>query len=926
MALTGTNIIGRIALPDDTNPVNSVVRFVMTGFDTDDIENATVIQIPIDATIDALGDIDVDLWPNPLGVRSTFYATYARIPDGNTNDVINVYLGQISVPSTGGPYDLNDLLPIAPPAGADVSDYIAQLAAAVASTESAATSASADATQTALDRIATGLDAITAEAARDAAFVNADVYADIATGRAAVLDGEQFMVVSADGLEIVRYRRDSASTQTEVARYPSVNAVEAVAARAAGFINPPSASDPLYRVHRIEIYKSINGVSVDLPALFAVRECGRDLTLGGRFRLRMASFDGVSTYGDLIRERGNGTYLAGAQSGLTWVDIEASTTTLGFAVGTLLGRALVDFGVDDTFGTYAGTIAYSVGGIYPDLQQTGKRFQNDVTEIVGTTLARSKDQKLPFSDDLTAVNIRNLVRSIRLYNADKSKQYSMSVCTIESFATPLTRFRVTVRNITDGVDVCTVSKSVSSQPGFAAFVATLQNVVKLTSNGLGTDTGIYAVVELDFDAVSDFFSYGATTVAGAGLSPQIIYDDGDISDYLESDHVHETIRCGVGETYTTLRAAVESTYSWVTGAAEVGGSPICDRASYHHRVLIKMIDDTQFEATLLKIPEWVELAGNGYDRTTVVRENTNADEVLTMHLCGKMRDFSIISQTPSEYCIHSDDFNRNADGGDLQNRFIRQSFKRMRLRGLAGHDGVLFGGGLSAGQHILMDDVIAGHDDAAVGFAGFFWHNTGPTVSVPSITIGVKPSLVEMRGCSSPNRLSVYIQTLEPAGISTLSLRDCNFARIDHAVATGEVAGSGQDRIQWDIVGNYDGPWMNIDAAADAFTLEWVPSATPKRQVFNDTGAVIPKGRFVKFTGATTVAPCGPGEPFDGWTHAAIGIGASGYVILTDEITDDYIESAVGVSGDWGIAAGGLIDYAAAIKLGRAAGGVVRKY
>ena len=59
-----------------------------------------------------------------------------------------------------------------------------------------------------------------AELARDAAFTNADVYADIATGRAAVADGEQFQVVEGD--EIVRYRRDTSSTQTEVARFPSV--------------------------------------------------------------------------------------------------------------------------------------------------------------------------------------------------------------------------------------------------------------------------------------------------------------------------------------------------------------------------------------------------------------------------------------------------------------------------------------------------------------------------------------------------------------------------------------------------------------------------------------------------------------------------------------------------------------------------------
>jgi len=58
-----------------------------------------------------------------------------------------------------------------------------------------------------------------AEAAAGNAFVNANVYPDVATGRAAVADGEQFQVLVGD--EYVRYRRDSASTQTEVGRYPS---------------------------------------------------------------------------------------------------------------------------------------------------------------------------------------------------------------------------------------------------------------------------------------------------------------------------------------------------------------------------------------------------------------------------------------------------------------------------------------------------------------------------------------------------------------------------------------------------------------------------------------------------------------------------------------------------------------------------------
>lgn len=62
-----------------------------------------------------------------------------------------------------------------------------------------------------------------AEAASDAAFVNADVYPTVAEGLADVADGEQFQVVEDD--EIVRYRRESLTTQSEVARYPTPNLV-----------------------------------------------------------------------------------------------------------------------------------------------------------------------------------------------------------------------------------------------------------------------------------------------------------------------------------------------------------------------------------------------------------------------------------------------------------------------------------------------------------------------------------------------------------------------------------------------------------------------------------------------------------------------------------------------------------------------------
>lgn len=699
--------------------------------------------------------------------------------------------------------------------------------------------------------------------------------------------------------------------------------VSSVAARSVGFIAPPTLTSKLARVLKMELFRSVNGVPLVLPALLTIRECDRDLTSGGRFRFRLASFDGTSTYAELIRERGNGSYMPGAQSGQTWVTLEAANTSLGFAAGTALGRVLIDFGANDTFGTYFTTMAYSVGGIVPSVQQGGARFENDAAEVVNDTLARSANYKIPFSDKITSTAIRKLVRGIWLYGADPTHEYVVSVCTAVTFTTPLTRFDMTIRDITAGADVCTVRKQVSSQPGFGPFIATLPSKMKLTDSSITPKTKAYAVAEFDWTAVSDWFAIGGATVVAAGISPECVYSDEDIADYLDSDHWHEAIKVGTGQTYTTLRAAVESTYTTLTGSLEVNGAPLCDRACYHHRVLIDMVDDATYNATLLKIPDYVELRGNGVGRTFIMRENTNADEVLAAHLNTKMRDLTIISETPSEYCIHSDDFNRNVGGGVNQNVRIRQSFKRMRLVGGVGHNGWLFGCGNSSGEHFLFEDVAGEHLDSTATLPAFGFHNTGPTLGNPSLNVGVKPSVIEMRGCSSPDQLGVYLMTLEPAGISVLSLKDCEFNRIDHEVASGEVAGTGAARIQWDITGRYDGPFNSIDGGGDSYTLEWLPSATPKRRARNSTGASIPKGRFIKFTGANTVALCGVGEKPDGWTHKAIADGADGYVVLTKRIGTAYIEDAATSTGEWGLAANGLLDYGATVKRGSTIGGIV---
>ena len=86
--------------------------------------------------------------------------------------------------------------------------------AGVSTTQAASSSASAAASLAAK---------VAAELARDSAFTNANVYSSTSVGLAAVSDGVQFQVVSGD--IIIRYRRDAGPVATEVARYPSADAI-----------------------------------------------------------------------------------------------------------------------------------------------------------------------------------------------------------------------------------------------------------------------------------------------------------------------------------------------------------------------------------------------------------------------------------------------------------------------------------------------------------------------------------------------------------------------------------------------------------------------------------------------------------------------------------------------------------------------------
>jgi hypothetical protein len=104
---------------------------------------------------------------------------------------------------------------------------------------------------------------------------------------------------------------------------------------------------------------------------------------------------------------------------------------------------------------------------------------------------------------------------------------------------------------------------------------------------------------------------------------------------------------------------------------------------------------------------------------------------------------------------------------------------------------------------------------------------------------------------------------------------------------------------------------------------EYVAPCQPQARMTNSTGATIPKGRFVKRTGASTVALAGVGDTIYGWTYREILNGLTGIVVTTRQIHQTQIEGASSSTGTWGLAANGLLDYGAATKIGSTMGSIV---
>lgn len=512
-------------------------------------------------------------------------------------------------------------------------------------------------------------------------------------------------------------------------------------------------------------------------------------------------------------------------SGLNAVDVATFSTTgttysglQEFTLAALTAAGItadlvIDFTTTPaTWAFYAGT--WLTGGVRNTTLVTSPADTAYYGTMIDTALANLSIKGLnkPFADTLNNTFLRKIMRDVHLYGADTSHTYIISTLEIANY-----RCKFIVRDITAGVDVCELAVT-RSIPDYT----TLPRWWKAYQGALATDSAMYCVVDFDWtQAVPGLYNY--TTVAESGIHPDNVFSDEMIADYLYKDQWHEIIPVGVGQTYTTINAALAS----LVDEASVELIQGCGRSCYHHQILIDLVDAAIYPVKNANFPEFVSLRGRGRDKTFINSLDTSHYALLQMHRDTKFIDCTITSDTGDgvayygEYCVHSDDVNYKSI--TQKNRRLRQLVKRVTLNGGPNQSQWLWGCGISGGETIRFEDVTGGHQNMASTSPTFGFHNTSLSGTRPSYL----PSIVEMLGCRSTDERggAVGVISLGAGNRSVLSLLGNNQFSLVYQAVTDGIADKAADRYEWEIGGTYDGPIVQNDG--DMVVLKTTAGLTP---------------------------------------------------------------------------------------------------
>lgn len=651
-----------------------------------------------------------------------------------------------------------------------------------------------------------------------------------AAGRAAVADGEVFVATGDDVDFIGHYERVSASTDTELLRYPKKSAFDALS------LFPNRANQTVGEQAALGRILSLVLFGADPSKVYTPKfHFWKDV--GTRYNLTFQEADDLSGTNAV-----DATSFAVGSGADAWDDIRVIDLAQVGGSG-ITGKAIVDFTNPASFttGTAPSTSAmYQRRRLNPKVLFLGDdRAAQVADDRIDAAEGVTPGARMPFADGMSTKLLRQRVRDVHVQYCDEGHRYGVSALSLEQFVgINLTRFLVDIYDFTADVVVARYRQQVSALPSLSDFKATIPETIKITDHLLAPNfTGIEAVVKLDLTSVTAYGTNNYTTPAQCEIHTSRCLPDAQVADYLDRDYWHERITVGAAGDFATLTEAVESLHD---DTSQQGG--LCFRSHYNHRILIDIIEDGTHVVDDLVVPAWVSIRGTGADRCVIDSDPASTPpRVLQYHYECKILDVTVKGEI-AYYPMHSDDFNRVSIRAGVQRRRLRQSLKRVKLIGGLDQNAQLFGSGISSGQTMLFEDVEATHlkpdvDNTSQG-AAFGIHNTGPTNSAPTITRSPMPATVTMRGCRSASRIGVNVTTLAHGARNRLTLQGCQFnlvlQTVSNTIATAELPDLARDRFGWDIGGVHEGAILYSDPLGTV-----VLQTTPGVPVSGDAAGLI---------------------------------------------------------------------------------------
>ena len=633
--------------------------------------------------------------------------------------------------------------------------------------------------------------------------------------------GEYFSVPSAVvGEGSIVYRVTAGPAATEAFRTVAPASVTTLLPRSVPYITLPSLTSPLLQVLEITLNDGLDLSAY--PRIFP-RYCFRDNPGPARFQFVLSAFDGVSTNTDIIGVGASGSSIdPTGYTGQKLIPLKAINGSVfaGVANGAIVGYLRFDFRDGSDFSNVAYT--WATAGLYTDKLKVAAPVRGVIADIAAAAV-RSNAMLLgnsPFAPQVNDTFLCSWITSISIEGGEPGHEYIVSkVEAIYFSGIPLWRWKVVIRDLTLGIDVCEYRGQSSTNP---TGTDVLEEFAHAYQGTLAAYVGIVATIGFNWAAVNWTQSeLTFTTYAQAGIAPANVHSNDAMDEFLDRPNPSEVIYFGTGGAHATATAALESLHR--TGLIPAGQAttlPWSNTCGYGRQVLIEGLDADHVEDVNEGLmPPYVTIRGKGMDGGLKLHHQSpdSSERLLEFRHSGRLENMTLEQRGPA-YIVHSDavnDYSKPAEAGPpVQHYRIRKVLKNCRLV-QAGTGAWGWGSGISSGEYQLFDHCVFDKRVAT---------DTTAMIGVHTSPGSALPATVHFRECvedHGQNTGVVLLCGFEQKTINRCIVEGGNIKLVSMGCSMADGYSSMPDkarlRVAWDVFG--DAPGLLSDSKMEVLKV-----------------------------------------------------------------------------------------------------------